>query len=430
MIWNYILIIGCIVFSAFFSGSEMAFTSANRMRLSHKAEKRPVVGHIALDIYDNFEKALVSILAGNNLVNIAASSVGTVIAISLMGEGGAWVATAVMTLLILTFGEIIPKIIANQRPEAFSLDVSLPLRVWMTVLWPITFILNKLLILVSKMWGRAAKRNYTMTEDDFETVLETVEDEGVVDEDTCELLQSALDFDDVLAYEVITPRVDMVALDIEDERDELIKTALSSPFTRLPVYEDTPDNIIGVLHLNHLFKQMVKDENVDLRSVLMKPVFVHKTTALPDVLSTMRKEKSHMVIVTDEYGGTMGILTMEDVLEQLVGDIWDESDEIVDEFIEISPNVYEVDGDMRLADFMAEFDKDDEEDEDDNATVGGWAVEQLGGYPKLHESFVFEDLKVTITRKQNLRVIRLTVEQDPNWVEEPEEEDEEENLPL
>ena len=167
----------------------------------------------------------------------------------------------------------------------------------------------------------------------------------------------------------------------------------------------------------------MKDPNADIEKLLLPPIFVHKTMPLDDVFNTMRKKKGHMVIVTDEYGGTMGVLTMEDVLEQLVGDIWDESDEIEEEFVEIRPHVYEVDGDMRLDDFFAEFDKDEEEIDDDNATVGGWAVEMLGGYPKLRESFTFEDLTVTILKRNNLRVLRLQVEQNPAWVDEDEPED-------
>ena len=256
----------------------------------------------------------------------------------------------------------------------------------------------------------------------METIIETVEDEGVVDEDTADLLQSALDFGDTLAYEIITPRVDLVAIDMEDTREEILKTAFASPYTRIPVYEETTDNIIGILHLNHLYKALVKDPNVCIKSLLMPPVFVHKTTPLDDVFNIMRKQKSHLVVVTDEYGGTMGIVTMEDVLEQLVGDIWDESDEIDEEFKEIKPHTFEVDGDMRLVDFLYEFEKDEEDVDDDNATVGGWAVEMLGGYLKLRESFVFEDLTVTILKKQNLRVQKLLVVQDPDWKDEEEED--------
>ena len=423
MIVHLVLIVLCIVLSAFFSGSEIAYSAAQELRLEHAAESKGGAYGLALKVKRRFENALISILVGNNLVNIGASSLATVIAVGLLGDSGAWLATAVMTVLIITFGEIGPKIVASAQPERFSAIVAAPLRLWMILTWPLTWVLDKLLHLISRLWERGQNSGPAVTEDDLETIIETVEDEGVVDEDTADLLQSALDFGDVLAYEVITPRVDLVGIDLDDSREEMLKVAFASPYTRIPVYQETMDNIVGILHLNHLYKALVKDRSADIQKLLLPPIFVHKTMPLDDVFNTMRKQKGHMVIVTDEYGGTMGALTMEDVLEQLVGDIWDESDEIEEEFTEVKPHVFEVDGDMRLVDFFAEFDKDEEEIDDDNATVGGWAVEMLGGYPKLRESFTFEDLTITILKRNNLRVLRLLVEQDPAWVDEDEPED-------
>ena len=424
MIVHLVLIVLCIVLSAFFSGSEIAYSAAQELRLEHAAESKGGAYGLALKVKRRFENALISILVGNNLVNIGASSLATVIAVGLLGDSGAWLATAVMTVLIITFGEIGPKIVASAQPERFSAIVAVPLRLWMILTWPLTWVLDKLLHLISRLWERGQNSGPAVTEDDLETIIETVEDEGVVDEDTADLLQSALDFGDVLAYEVITPRVDLVGIDLDDSREEMLKVAFASPYTRIPVYQETMDNIVGILHLNHLYKALVKDRSADIQKLLLPPIFVHKTMPLDDVFNTMRKQKGHMVIVTDEYGGTMGALTMEDVLEQLVGDIWDESDEIEEEFTEVKPHVFEVDGDMRLVDFFAEFDKDEEEIDDDNATVGGWAVEMLGGYPKLRESFTFEDLTITILKRNNLRVLRLQVEQNPDWVDEDEIEDE------
>ena len=423
MIVNLLLILVCIFLSAFFSGSEIAYSAAQELRLEHAAETKGGAYPLALRVKKRFEKALISILVGNNLVNIGASSLATVIAVGLMGEKGAWAATAVMTVLIITFGEIGPKIVSSAQPERFCNLAAAPLRLWMIVTWPLTWVFDKLLHLISRLWERGQDAGPAVTEDDLETIIEAVEDEGVVDEDTADLLQSALDFGDVLAYEVITPRVDLVGIDLDDSREEMLKVAFASPYTRIPVYQGTMDNIVGILHLNRLYKTLVKDPDADIEQLLLPPIFVHKTMPLDDVFNIMRRQKRHMVIVTDEYGGTMGALTMEDVLEQLVGDIWDESDEIEEEFTQVRPHVFEVDGDMRLSDFFAEFDKDEEEIDDDNATVGGWAVEMLGGYPKLRESFTFEDLTVTILKRNNLRVLRLQVEQDPNWVDEDEEED-------
>ena len=418
---SYLLIVLLIAFSAFFSGSEISYSSLNALRMKNAAESSGLAAKAAYWIYQAYDSALVTILIGNNLVNIASSSVATLIAVSLLGDEGAWAATAVMTVLILTFGEIIPKIIAVQLPEGFAKFVALPLRVMMFITKPIVWVFNKLLMLLDRVWARFGESGPTVTEDDLETILETVEDEGVIDEDRAELLQSALDFGDVLAYEIITPRVDMLAIDIEDDWEEVLKTAYDSPYSRIPVYEDTIDNIIGILHLNHFFKELVEQPQFDLRSILMPVNFVHKTMPLDDVLTVMKKRQCHMVIVTDEYGGTMGCLTMEDVLEQLVGDIWDESDEIVDEFVQTGEDTYEADGDMRIYDFFEELDIDDRDFDDDNATLGGWAIEMLGDYPKVGDSFDYKNLTITVKKLQNLRVIRLAVQVHPLPPEEAEE---------
>ncbi|MBQ9832531.1 MAG: HlyC/CorC family transporter, partial [Clostridia bacterium] len=410
MLFQYISIIVLTLLSAFFSGSETAYASSSEMKLKRNSEKGTLVSKTALTIKERFEDALITILLCNNLVNIAASSIATIIAISLFGENGTWIATIAMTIILLIFGEIAPKVIANSIPESFARIVAMPLSFLMFIFKPIVFTTQKLVSLFSHIWKSNIKEGPSVTEDDLESIIDTVEDEGVMDEESCDLLQSALDFDEVLAYEIITPRVDMTALDIDDPADENIEKALSSMFSRIPVYKDTIDNIIGILHLNHLLKRLVDErENLNLRDLLMPVSFVHKTMALPDVLAVMRKRKCHMVVVTDEYGGTMGVLTMEDVLEQLVGDIWDETDEIISEFQETGVNIYEADGAMRIYDFFEELDLDDRDFDDDNATLGGWAIEMLGGYPRVGQSFDYKNLTITVIKRQKLRVRRLKV---------------------
>jgi len=423
----YIAIVIFIAFSAFFSGSEIAYASANRLRLKARAEAEnsTKAEKLAFYIFERYDRALVTILIGNNLVNIASSSVATVIAIALLGESGAWIATAVMTVIILTFGEIMPKIVASSMADRFTGLVAPPLRFLMWLFHPLVWLMERILSAVECLWKKRLPEGPSVTEDDLETILETVEDEGVMDEDRCDLLQSALDFGDVLAYEIITPRVDMVYIDMEDDLEEIRETLFSSPYSRLPVCGDGTDNIIGILHLNHVFKRLVEAEELDkdmIRRMLMPARFVHKTMPLDNVLATMRKFKQHMVIVTDEYGGTMGILTMEDVLEQIVGDIWDETDVIDVEFQEIGPNLYEADGDMRIYDFFDELDIDDRDFDDDNATLGGWATEMVGGYPKVGAGFDYKNLHISIKKRRNMRVMKLLVRVQPL----PEAEEEEE----
>lgn len=410
MVFNIVALIILIAFSAFFSGSETAYSSANEFKLRKASEeKASPKNKFAYFIYSNYSKAITAILIGNNLVNIASSSIGTVIVLALLGEEFAWVSTAVMTILVLIFGEIMPKIISASMPEKFAWLVAWPLRIIMIILSPLVWLVDKLMGLVSKLWENKLPDGPNVTEDDLENIIETVEDEGVIDEETSDLLMSALDFDDVLAYEIITPRVDIIAADIDDSFEEILEVALSSPYSRIPVYEDTIDNIIGILNIRRLFKRMLSEEQPDIRSLLMPVHFVHKTTPLPDVLSKMKANKSHMVMVSDEYGGVMGLLTMEDVLEQLVGDIWDESDEIEAEIVQINDELYDVDGDMRIYDFFEEMEIDDRDFDDDNATLGGFAIEMLGGEPILGGSFEYKNLTITIRRLRKRRVERLAV---------------------
>ncbi len=254
----------------------------------------------------------------------------------------------------------------------------------------------------------------------METILDTVEDEGVIDEDRADLLQSALDFDEVLAYEILTPRVDMVAIDIDDDKDEILRTIFDSPYSRIPIYRDTVDNVRGGLHLNRVFTALADGAEINLSQMMMPATFVYKTMALPDVLKVMKKRKSHLVVVTDEYGGTMGVLSMEDVLEQLVGDIWDESDEVDEEIVSLGGGRFDVDADMRIEDFFEELDIDDRDFDDDNTTLGGWVIEQLGRYPRVGDQFDYRNLTITIKKRRKLRVIRLLVAAHP-VEEEPDE---------
>ena len=418
MIANILLIIVLICFSALFSGSEIAFASSSEVKLRKAAEEgRRSSDKNAYHIKENYSDALITILIGNNLVNIASSAVATVIAISLMGDAGAWIATLIMTVLIIIVGEITPKILASRQPERFAAAIANPMKVLTVLTKPLVVIFSALMDALGHLWKKSAV-DEAVTEDDLETMFETAEDEGVVDEDTADLLQSALDFDDVLAYEIITPRVDMEAIDIEDSPQEIVDQIMKTHFSRLPVYEDTPDTIIGIAHVNQCLRSLAAGEAFDLRSLMMEAHFVHKTMPLDDVFETMQREGCHMVVVTDEYGGTMGILTMEDVLEQIVGEIWDEKDIIDEEFVELDPTHYEVDADMRLEDFFDELDLDEDELDDDNATVGGWAIEMLGGYPEAGESFEFENIKVTVAETEGMRVTEVLAEVLPEEEEE------------
>lgn len=421
--FRYIAILLLIIASAFFSATEIAYASVNSARLkSRRQQKDSLALSIAAKIVDDYENTLGAILVGNNLANTASSALATLIVMEL--KLPTWTATVAMTLIVLVFGEIVPKVLAKQLAEQFCHITAIPIYALSIILKPITWIMMGIVKLSSFFWKESVADSDSVSEVDFENIIDIVEDEGVLDEEQCDLLQNALDFDEVLAYEIITPRVDMEAIDIRDAYEINIKKLEEATYTRLPVYEDTPDNIIGILHLNHFYKAYVSDERVNIRELLLPVNYVHKTMSLPDVLEKMKETKTHMVVVLDEYGGTMGILTMEDVLEQLVGEIFDEGDDMEREFVCLDDTHYEADGDMRVYDFFDEFDIDIEEDEEfdgDTATLGGWVTTMLDGEPEEDDTFTFENLKLTVKKTDGRRIERVSVE-----ITEPVEEDSEE----
>lgn len=411
--WPYIGIVLLIILSAFFSGSEIAFASVNKARLKKAAQSGRASARIALYIAEHFEDALSTILIGNNLVNIAASSISTVIAISLMGESGTIAATLIMTVVILTFGEITPKIIAKQQSDKFVLLVSYPLRFLMIILKPVIAVVVWIVALVSKSWENGSPKEPSVTEEELVSIIESVEDDGIIDEGQSDLLQSALEFSDISVEEILTPRTDMIAIDIDDDMDDIIETALSSPYSRIPVYEDSIDNIIGVLYLGRFLKKLVDTDQVDIRSELIDTCFVHKTMKLPVIFAELKRRRLQMAIVTDEYGGTMGCITIEDVLEQLVGDIWDETDEIINEFVAVGENTYEVSGDLTIRDFLEYVDLDDRDFESDYSTVGGWVIEIFNGLPNIGDTFRYKKLTVKVIELDGMRVTRILVDVAP-----------------
>ncbi len=411
----YVLIVILICFSAFFSGSEIAFTAVNRLRMKKEAEQGSKIAKTVVFICDHYENILSTILIGNNLVNIAATSVATVIALQVcrqfkIAESTATtVVTLSMTVLILIFGEISPKVISQRKNEAITKFAAYPLLVLMVLFYPLVLISSAIFKCLSLLWKKPGEEEVTMTEEEFANLLETVEDEGVLDEDQTELLQSALEFPDLTAEDILTPRIDMVAIDVDKPLEKILEIIAENQFSRIPVYEETIDHIIGILHVNSLYKELVDHPEVSLREILMEAVYIPESMKLPAILSELRERQTHMAIVSDEYGGTMGILTMEDVLEQLVGEIWDETDEIVDDFVKISDERYECNGQMSILDFLDELDLDDRDFESESTTVGGWAAEMIGSMPEVFDAFHFRRLTVIVKEVEGNRVTRLIV---------------------
>ncbi len=406
--WPYIAIVFLILCSAFFSSSEIAYASANKLRLKKASEAGGLRERWAQAISEQYERALCTILMGNNLVNIGASSVATLIALSLVGEVGVAYATGIMTVLILIFGEILPKQIAKKYADSFVLTASPLLRLLMMITGPLVVVVMAAVERVSQIWGGKSEKT-AMTEDELITIIETVEEEGIINEVRRELLQSAIEFAEITAEEITTHRVDILSIDINDSVDEILQIAEESPYSRIPVCDGSMDNIIGVLFLNHLWKALLDRKPPHIRELLTEACYVHKSKTLPVILEEMQGRKTHMAVVIDDYGGTLGIITMEDILEQLVGDIWDESDEIRNELVEIGENLFEVDGSMSIYDLLERLDMDDSEFEDHFVTIGGWAIEMLKDFPKLGESFLYRTLRVTVVEMAELRITKLEV---------------------
>ena len=425
MWWAYVVILVMICLSAYFSASEIAFNSANKMRLRKASESGSCTAEMAYNICNKFTTSLSAILIGNNLANIAISTCSTLIVMNLFRDNVALastIATILITVVILIFGEIVPKILAKQNADTVSRVIAIPTRVITIALSPFVFIVMAILFVLRKIWGSDRKEDEpTVTEDELVSIIDTVEEEGVIDEEQGELLQSTLDFRDTTIEKIMTPRIDLIAIDIDDD-EESINSLLSdmTQFSRLPVYEDSIDNIVGVLPLTRYHKAMLDGEKHDIHSMLLKPCKLHKTMKLPAALAKLREAKTHLAIVIDEYGGTLGIVTMEDILEELVGDIWDDTDVIITECIATGENTYEVIGDMNIDDFFEEIDFVKPEDFTcEYITMGGWAIEMLDADPHVGDSFRYENIFVIVAQMDEERVTKLTV-----WVEakpEPEE---------
>lgn len=407
----YVAILVLVALSGFFSASEMSFSSTNKLRLENMVDDEVKGAALALKVAERFDDALSAILIGNNLVNIAMSSLGSVVAILIAGEEWTWLATLIITVLVVIFGETVPKIVAKKSANSLVLVFCYPIYALTMLLKPLIWVVVGLVNLIMMLLPKERTvRDEDEAQQELQSIIEMAEDENVLDENQSELVQNALEFGDIRVSEVMTARVDIEAIDVEDGFDEILEQAEHSTYSRLPVYEDSIDNVIGILYLNKFYRTLTVQETVDIRTVLSSPIYVYKTTKLPAALKALRTAKQHLAIVTDEYGGTLGIVTMEDILEQLVGEIWDENDIVEeDEVVEHSNGVYELDGDMQLSDFCELMDWKEDDLDAESATVGGWTIERHGDFPKEGEIFTFDDVMLEVLEMDGLRVSRVLV---------------------
>lgn len=415
---EYILIILCLLGSAFFSGTEIAYTSLNKLKMRQDGDNPTGIQRLVHYIYNHYDRALSTLLIGNNLVNIAATSLATVLAVRLTtsmagkitDEQASTIVTVVMTVIILIVGEITPKMIARRCSDTIAKISAYPLLILMIVLFPAVLLTTGFVNLCSKLWTPKDGRQVTITEEEFENILDTAEDEGIIDENQTELLQSALEFSDMDAGDILTPRIDVVGFEIHDSMDEILRIINETQFSRYPVYERTIDHVVGILYVKHLLHELVDNKEVQLQDLMLEPVFIPKSMKLDDIMNEFRNSQTHMVVVADEYGGISGIVTMEDVLEQLVGEIWDENDDIVNDWQEMSHDRYEASGDMNLSDFLDKLDLDDEEVETGCATLGGWATENIGAMPVPFDAFDYKEYTILVMHvDDNHRITRLLI---------------------
>ena len=415
---EYIYIVLLLLCSAFCSGTEIAYTSLSKLKLHKENEKPTATQRLVAYIYNHYDNALSTILIGNNLVNIAATSLATVIAYNLataMAGGitedvASSITTVVMTVLILIFGEITPKMIARRCSDKFASFAAYPLIVLMVLFFPAVWVTSLVVKLFSLLWRNKEEQVVTITEEELETILDTAEDAGVIDENETELLQSALEFSDLDAGDILTPRIDVVGFEIGDSMETILATINETQFSRYPVYERTVDHVVGILYVKHLLKELVERPDVKLEEIMLAPIFIPKSMNLHAIMNEFRKSSTHMAVVADEYGGITGIVTMEDVLEQLVGEIWDENDDIVNDWQALSKDRFECAGDLNLSEFCNHLDLDDEELDTVCATVGGWATEQIGAMPVPFDSFDYDRFTMMVKEvDENHRIVRLLI---------------------
>lgn len=394
----------CVILSAYFSATETAFSSLNRTRLKAISEKGNKRADLALKLEENYDKLISTILIGNNIVNIALATLSTIFFVNLInGEIGATVSTAVTTVVVLIFGEITPKSIAKDMPEKFAMFSAPIINALIWLFTPLNFVFSLWKKLVSLIFKAEEEEN--MAQEELLLMVEEAQQEGDLDEDEGDLLRNAIEFNDLKAEDILTHRVDLEGVPVGATKEEIAERFTETRFSRLLVYEESIDNIVGVIHQKDFYvgSGVIED---DISTIVSPPLFIHKSENVNDLLKHLQNEKSHIAIVIDEYGGTLGIVTMEDILEELVGDIWDEHDEVVEDFQQIEENVYVVDCAVNFDDFCDRFEI---ETETDSVSLGGWVMEQLGKIPDAGDSFDFENLNIAVTETDSHRVEKVKV---------------------
>lgn len=405
-------IIGIIVLtalSAFFSASETAYNSLNKIKLKNRANEGSKGAKKALLLVDNYDKLITTILIGNNIVNIAAATIATLLfteVIKSNADLAATVSTIVVTVITLIFGEITPKSIAKEFAESFASKIATILQILCLIFTPFTWLFSLWQKLMIKIFKPNA--NAGMSEAELITMVDEATTEGGIDKDEGELIRSAIEFNELTVKDIFTPRVDVIAVDVDAKKDELRDLFLENGFSRLPVYEEDIDNVIGILHEKDFYKNYFKKE-FDIKKYMTQTIWVTLNSNLSSVLKMLQKSKAHMAVVLDEYGGTAGIVTLEDILEELVGEIWDEHDEVIEDIVKLSDNEYQITGGCNIEDMFDTLGQKYDSDELEVTTVSGWIVDHFGYIPNIDEQFDFNNLTIKVIDADPKKVEKIYV---------------------
>ena len=405
----------CILLSAFFSATETAFSASNRVKLKTVDGPRKVRAQLTLDLLEKYDSLLTTVLIGNNIVNIAGTAVATVLFIQILGgNSGATVASVIMTVLVLFLGEVGPKTLAKQQPEKFAMAVSPVMSVLVVLLKPLDLLFSFWRRMLAKLIKPDPEES--QIEDELMTMIDEAQTEGDIEEDEGELIRSAIEFNDqdASASDIMTPRVDVTAIEDTATPEEAAELFRKTWYSRIPVYHEDLDHIVGILNEKDFYK-MTHEGCHDITRIMKEPVFAPASLSISNLLKQFRTSKTHLVILLDEFGGTEGIVTMEDVLEELVGEIYDEHDEVEEEVVEQEDGTMIVDGNMQLDELL---DKHELENKYDADTVGGWAGEMLEKVPEVGDSFRLDNHEFTVTEMDGFRVTKVQVTDLPEEKEE------------
>ncbi|MBQ3482283.1 MAG: HlyC/CorC family transporter [Oscillospiraceae bacterium] len=407
----WIIAIILLFCAMYFAVTETAMASASRTKIKTAADRGDTRAKDALFLLDNFDRAITSILIGTNIVHIAVASIVTVAVTRRWGLSVVTLSTVVTTIVVFFLGEMLPKSLGKKYSEKLLLSCAGPMRVLMKLFAP----LSALLTAIGQGAAKLSKGDpeITVTEDELYDIIEDMTEEGSLDEEQGELISSALQFGDVTVESILTPRVDVSAIDINDSLEEILRLVREQNHSRLPVYEGTIDNIIGILQIRTFIKAYLHlGKNTELRPLLDEPFFIHQSTNIDELLPIMSKGKKSMAVVTDNYGGTVGIVTIEDILEELVGEIWDEDDVVEEPIADLGGGVFRVDAEETVSDVFEHLGFEDPEEDEElvNTQMGEWAYEQFTAIPRVGESFSYHGLSVTVDEMEHNRILKLKVE--------------------